>query len=73
MKTLCQCVLEGFTTETLTKVITWNHETWESRLNQIVRKNPTNWDLVQRCALHIAREHLKTYENKELEAFLKKY
>ena len=74
MKTLCQCVLEGhFTRETLSKVLSWNHETWESQLNHIVRKNPTKWDVVQRCALHFAEEHLKTYENKQLEAFLKEY
>lgn len=74
VKTLCQCVLEGhFTRETLSKVMKYEHDSWESELNQFIRRNPTEWDKVQGLALTMAMEHVQTNEDKELSTLIDKY
>ena len=59
-KTLCQSVLEGhFTRETLEKVMKYDHESWESGLNQYIREHAIEWDKVSLFAKKLATEYLK--------------
>ena len=51
--TLKQCVLEGFTRETLRKVMTYDHEPREMPLNHYIRKHAAEWDKVKKFALQL--------------------
>ena len=74
VKTLCQCVLEGhFTRETLSKVMKYEHDSWESELNQFIRRNAIDWDKVTELALNMAMEHIQTHEDKELSTLIEKH
>ncbi len=60
MKTLTQCVFEGnFTRETLRKVMTYDHESWEMPLNQYIRKHAADWDKVKKFATLLQQQQLK--------------
>jgi len=73
VKTLCECVLEGFTRETLSRVVKYDHAPWENKLNTCVRRNPTDWDKVQEFALNMAMEHIQTHEDEGLSTLIDKH
>lgn len=59
-KTLTQCVFDGhFTRETLTKVMTYDHPSWEHPLNQYIRQHATEWDKVKMFAKLLLVEEFK--------------
>ena len=60
-------MLEGhFTRETLEKVMKYDHESWESGLNQYIRKHPAEWDKVSLFAKKLATEYLKDNIDEQL-------
>ena len=70
-KSLTQCVFDGhFTRETLTKVMTYDHNFWERPLNQYIRKHATEWDKVQEFARVLIVHEFKDNIPKELQKFL---
>ena len=67
-------MLEGhFTRETLSKVMKYEHDSWEQDLNLYIRRNPTEWDKVQKLALTMAMEYLQSNKDIGLDTFIQKY
>ena len=59
-KSLTQCVFDGhFTRETLAKVMTYDHESWEHPLNQYIRQHATEWEKVKHFAKLLVKHHFK--------------
>ena len=51
----------------------YEHDSWEQELNLYIRRNPTEWDKVQKLALTMAMEYLQSNKDEGLRTLVNKH